>query len=165
MATKDHTLSDLLHLKMKALYDIEHQLIKALPLMAKAATDKSLKKVLTSHATETKVQAKRLEQAFKLLGKKASKIRVEAIRGMIDDAKWIMQNVSGPAALDAALVAATQYIEHYEMAGYISAVAWAQEIGEPRVASLLYQNLEQEIAADEALGVLAESRIDERANA
>lgn len=165
MAKKEHTLSDLLLLKMKALYDIEQQLIKALPKMAASATDKELKKGFKEHLTETKAQAKRLEQAFKLLGKKATKTKVEAIRGLIDDATWVMKNVNGSAALDAALIAAAQHVEHYEMAGYITAVAWAQEIGEAEIAQLLYQSLEEEIAADEKLGGLAESRIDERANA
>jgi ferritin-like metal-binding protein YciE len=159
-----HTLSDLLVIKLRSLYDIEQQLVEALPAMATAATDKELKAGFKKHLTETKNQVKRLKAAFKLLKEKPEAMKVDAIRGLVKDANWTIKNVKGPEALDAALIAAAQYIEHYEMAGYMSAIDWAQEAGHSDVAKLLEETLEEEVNADEALADLADSTVNRRAN-
>jgi ferritin-like metal-binding protein YciE len=116
-AKKNQDLGDLLVVKMQALYDVEQELVKALPAMAKNSTDPELKKGFEQHLEQTKGHVKRLERAFAILGVPAKKIKGEAIRGLVTDAKWVIQNVKGAQALDANLVAAGQYVEHYEMAG------------------------------------------------
>lgn len=159
-----HTLTDLLHIKLKALYDIEQQLVKTLPAMVEHSTDKELKKAFKTHLAETKIHVKRIEQAFKLLGKKPTKTKVEAIRGLIEDANWVIKNIHGPEAKDAALIATAAYIGHYEMAGYMSAIDWAVEMGELSVADLLRETISEEIQADELLAAIGEERLNKRAN-
>jgi ferritin-like metal-binding protein YciE len=160
---KLNTLNDLLVLKLKALYDIELQLTKALPKMAKAATDPDLKKGFEDHLKETKNQAVRLEKVFKILQVKPGKTKVEAIRGLVADTEWIVKEKPAKTALDAALIASASYVEHYEMAGYISASNWAETLGFPEVAMILRETLKEEENADVKLSMLAEKRIDEKA--
>jgi ferritin-like metal-binding protein YciE len=164
MPTKTTSLQDALHIKLKALYDIELQLIKALPKMAKAATDKELAAGFKEHLAETKNQAKRLEQAFKLLGKKPQKTKVEGIRGIIADAEWAVKNISGPEVLDTNLVAAASYVEHYEMAGYMVAAEWAQALGLDDIVTMLTETLDEEINAEEKLSFLASTKLVAQAN-
>jgi len=162
---QQQNLGDLLVTKLKALLDIETQITKALPKMAKNANDPELKKGFEKHLKQTQGHVKRLKQAFKLLGMKAQKITVDAIRGLIKDGEWVIKNVKGPEALDANLIAAAQYVEHYEMAGYGSAATWANELGYTEIADLLNQTLEEEKQTDEELTSLAESRVNEKAMA
>jgi ferritin-like metal-binding protein YciE len=150
--------------KRKALYDVENVILKSLPKMAKAASDKELKAGFLSHLAETKGQAERLEQAFKLLGEKPAKTKVEAIRGMVKDTEWLIQNVKEPTARDAGLLAGAQYVEHYEMAGYGSATEWARLMGHSEVQELLQMNLDEEIATDQALNALATKAVNIKAN-
>lgn len=157
------TLQDLLVLKLKALYDIETQLTKALPKMAAHANDPDLRLGFEHHLKETKEHARRLERAFRLLSVKPSATKVEAIRGLIADAEWIIKQKPGDAALDAMLVAAAGYVEHYEMAGYMSASMWAVRLGHHRVSELLRQTLDEEVKAATKLNVLSEKKIDRRA--
>lgn len=166
MPTKKITplfLHDLLYMKLQALYDTENELIKALPKMAKKSTNEKLADGFNEHLEETKGHATRLEEAFKILDKKPRKLSVEAIRGIIADAEWIIKNIDDLAARDAALIAAAQYAEHYEMAGYISAHSWAERLGFNDIAELLQQNLQEEQAASEKLETLAKEEIDEKA--
>jgi ferritin-like metal-binding protein YciE len=158
---KADNLKDLLVLKLKALYDVENQIIKALPKMAKKATNKSLKAGFEKHLKETKGQVNRLEKVFKLLGEKPRKTKVEAIRGLVKDGEWVMKNVKPAEALDANLVAAAQYVEHYEMAGYGTASEWASQLGEAEVVNLLEETLEEEKKTDQTLSTLAMSEINQ----
>lgn len=158
------TLHDLLIQKMRALYDVENNLIKALPTMAKNASNEDLVAGFEEHLEQTKEHVARLEKAFKLLKEKPQKLKGEAIQGLIADAEWVIKNVGGSAALDANLIAAAQYVEHYEIAGYGSALAWAREMGHDEVADLLEETLEEEKAADEKLNELATSGVNEAAN-
>ncbi len=157
---KTGNLKDLLVLKTKALYDIEQEIVKALPKMAKAAMNKKLKAGFKEHLAQTKEHVRRLESVFKLLGVKAGKTKVEAIRGLVKDGAWVIKNVKPEEARDANLVAAAQYVEHYEMAGYGSAREWAGELGEKEVAKLLEATLEEEKETDEKLNDLAMSEIN-----
>jgi ferritin-like metal-binding protein YciE len=161
---KEHTLHDLLIVKLQSLFDTENQLIKALPVMAKKATDPDLKKGFEKHAQQTKQHAARLEQAFKSLGVPAKKLPGDAIRGLIKDAQWVIKNVKGADALDANLIAAAQYVEHYEMAGYGSALAWAKLMELPEIGDLLEMTLQEEEETNEELSDLATSKINEEAN-
>jgi len=158
------TLHDLLILKLKALYDVETQLTKALPKMAKKADNEDLRIVFEEHLEETETQVERLEECFKLLGIKPAKTKVEAIRGMIADAEWVMKNVKDPQARDAAMIGAAQYVEHYEIAGYGTAAEWAELMDHADVKALLGETLEEEDAADEKLSDLAVGMINEMAN-
>lgn len=160
----DETLHGLLIMKLQCILDNETNIVKALPKMAKKATDKDLKEAFNHHLAETKEQIKRLEKAFSLLAMKPKKTKVEAIRGLISDADWVMKNVHDTAALDANLIAAAQYVEHYEMAGYGTASEWAKLMGHTEVQDLLEQNLAEEKEADKKLNELATSKINERAN-
>jgi len=159
---KLNTLNELLALKLKALLDIETQLVKALPKMAKAATDPDLKKGFERHLKETKVHAERLNKIFKIIEVKSGKTKVEAIRGMIKDVEWIIKKKPAKPALDAMLIAASSYVEHYEMAGYMTASNWAEMLGYSEVALILRETLKEEEAAADKLAGLAESKIDER---
>jgi ferritin-like metal-binding protein YciE len=158
------TLHNLLVTKLKSLSYVEEKITAALPKMAQAATDPDLKKGFEDHLKETQMQVKRLEQAFSLLGEAPAKLETEGIDGIIADGEWVIQNVKGPEALDAALIASASYVEHYEMAGYISAVEWAKLMGHKEAARLLKENLDEEKAVDEKMMGLALAKINEEAN-
>lgn len=160
---KIETLNDALVIKIKALYDIENQLLKALPKMAKNSTDPDLKQGFLDHLKETEGQVKRLEKVFKLLDLKPTKTKAEGIRGIIADAQWIIDEKPEKAVLDSMLIANASYVEHYEMAGYIAAASWATALGYTEIADLLDETLEEEQAAAEKLGALADDKIDAEA--
>ncbi len=151
---KKSNLKDLLIQKLNALYDIEQELVKAIPKMAKAAMNQDLKEALRNHLAETRTHVERLSQAYKLIGVKAKKLKVEAIRGMIRDGEWVIKHVKPSEALDSNLVRAAQYVEHYEMAGYMGAISWATTLGEKKIATLLESTLKEEQSSDHKLGEL-----------
>ncbi len=158
-------LEDLLILKLKALFDIESEIIKALPKMIKKAAHPGLKVAFTEHLKITKDQLVRLRKAFTKLGKKPQKTKGEGIRGIIDDTKWLMNENMPSEAMDASLIATAQYIEHYEIAGYGTAAAWADELRQHALADLLREILKEEKEADMrltrlALGVMNEEAMD-----
>jgi ferritin-like metal-binding protein YciE len=156
-------LYDLFLTKIKSLYDTENRLVKALAKLEKQADDSKLKDAFRTHLKETKGHVERLEKIFRMLDAKPQAAKVEGIRGIIKDGEWVIKNVQPEEALDANLIAAAQYAEHYEMAGYGSAKEWALLLGEAEAADLLSQTLEEEKAADEKLNTLAQSGINERA--
>lgn len=158
------SLHDLLILKLQALHDVEQQLTKALPTMAKRASSPELKEAFESHLQETKEQVRRLERAMKHLGVSPKTEKVAAIRGLVEDGSWVMKHVEDDAARDAALIAAAQYVERYETAGYGTAREWARLMGHTQVEELLSQSLEEEEAANQKLTELAESGINDEAN-
>ncbi len=167
MATKKvapMTLHDLLLNKLSVLSDVENQLIKALPKMAKAATDLELSAGFEGHLKQTREHARRLEQAFAILKQKPKKLRSEAIRGLVEDGAWVIKNVTGDEALDANLIAAAQYVEHYAIAGYGSALEWATEMGHEEVADLLQATLDEEKDTDKKLNDLARGKINAKVN-
>lgn len=151
-------------MKLKAIYDIEAELVKALPKMAEAATDPDLKDAFTHHLEETETQVERLDQVFELMGEEPDKIKVEAIRGLVDDAEWIMKNTEEGNATDLALVGAARHTEHYEMAGYAAAVEMAGLLDNDEAAELLTENMGEEEEAEaklEELGTTIASRLKE----
>jgi ferritin-like metal-binding protein YciE len=165
MAKKKYeNLHDLLLLKLHSLYDIETQLVTALPKMVKGASDRELKAAFDKHLGETETHVERLEEALMQLGEKSTKEKVEAIRGLVKDASWVLKSIKNDAARDALLIAAGQYVEHYEMAGYGAAREWADLMGHSEVTELLEATLAEEKAADEKLNELAEGGINSRAN-
>jgi ferritin-like metal-binding protein YciE len=154
-------LEDLLILKLKSLYDIEAEIVKALSKMAKKAYNADLKAAFLDHLEVSKGQVERLQKIFDILGRKPQKMQVEAIRGLVADIKWLMEEDMSPEALDAALVGAAQYVEHYEIAGYGTAQSWAEELGFEDVADLLHDTLKEEEDADKTLTSLAETILNE----
>lgn len=161
-ALKYSTLHELLILKLRVLHDVENQLKKALPKMEKAASDPKLKEAFASHLKETEAQEARIDEALELSGDMSrKKEKSEAIRGLIADAEWCITNIKDTRARDASLIAAAQYVEHYEMAGYGSACEWARLMGHDDIVDLLEESLKEEEAADKKLSLLAEGGINE----
>ena len=156
--------SDLFELELKDLYSAETQLTKALPKMAKAATNEDLKQAFEGHLEETRGQIERLEQIFKQL--KISVTRVEkckAMEGLIEEGSDLMDEGLEPDVLDAALICAAQKVEHYEIAGYGCARTFAQQLGHEDIADILQETLDEEGNADKKLTEIAESVVNEEA--
>lgn len=166
-STKDtqyETLHDLLVLKLQALYDAEQEIVMALPEMIKKASSSALRTTLELHLDETKEQVGRLEKALNLLEVPPKKMKSEAIAGLVKDAEWVLKNVSDAAARDAAIIAAAQYVEHYEIAGYGVACEWSDLMHHDEVSELLKKTLAEEVNADKKLTDLAEGGINAEAN-
>ncbi|GAA5505491.1 ferritin-like domain-containing protein [Novipirellula caenicola] len=159
-STEFDSLECLLIDQLQDLYDAENRLMDALPKMADAASSSKLKQAFQSHLEETKGQVNRLEQAFQLLEKSAKRKSCEAMKGLVKEGEEIINAKGDPAIKDAALIAAAQRVEHYEMAGYGSARNFAQRCGRPDVADLLQQTLQEEGDADKKLSQIAESSIN-----
>ena len=154
------TLHDLYIDELKDLYSAEHQLLKALPKMAKAASDSQLAKAFTGHLTETKGQVERLEKIFKKLDVSPRGKTCKAMEGLLEEGKEVMAEDADPTVMDAALIAAAQRVEHYEMAGYGCVRTFARLLGYEEAADLLQETLDEEGAADKKLTKLAETVIN-----
>ena len=165
MAKKPKLLSDLFHDTLKDVYFAENQILKTLPKMAKAAQAKDLKAAFVKHEKETRGQIKRLEQVFKIFGKKPQAKKCEAIMGITKEGAEIMTEYKGMPALDAGLAAAAQAVEHYEISRYGTLRTWAEELGLSDAATLLEATLKEEKATDKALTVLAKSVVNVEAEA
>jgi len=165
MAKKPKLLSDLFHDTLKDVYFAENRILKALPKMAKAAQSRDLKAAFVKHEKETRGQVKRLEQVFKIFGKKPQGKTCDAIVGITKEGTEIMTDYKGMPALDAGLAAAAQAVEHYEMSRYGTLRTWAEELGMPDAAALLEATLKEEKATDVALTALAKSVVNVEAEA
>jgi len=165
MAAKEKTLEDLFEDTLKDIYYAENKILKALPKMAKAAQSGELKAAFNKHFKETEGQVARLEKVFKLIGKAAKGKKCAAIEGIIEEGSEIMKEFKRTAALDAGLVSAAQAVEHYEIARYGTLKRWAEQLGLDEAVGLLNQTLDQEKNTDEALTELADSSINEWAQA
>jgi ferritin-like metal-binding protein YciE len=157
------TIDDLFVHTLRDIYYAENQITKALPKMISKASDAQLKAGFEKHLQETKGQINRLEQVFKLHGVEASGVTCPAIDGIIAEADEVAGEVDDNAVLDAALIAAAQAVEHYEISRYGTLVAWAKQLGRNDCASLLLQNLDEEKATDVKLTNMAEGRLNRRA--
>lgn len=157
------TMDDLFVHTLRDIYYAENQITKALPKMISKASDAQLKAGFEKHLQETKGQINRLEQVFKLHGVEASGVTCPAIDGIIAEADEVAGEVDDKAVLDAALIAAAQAVEHYEISRYGTLVAWAKQLGRNDCASLLLQNLDEEKATDVKLTNMAEGRLNRRA--
>lgn len=157
---KLETLRDLLIEQLSDIYDAEARITKALPKMAKAASSPDLKAAFEKHLTETEGQVARLDQVFELLGEKAKKKACKAMQGLIAEGEETIKEDAEPEVKDAALIAAAQRVEHYEMAAYGTVSAYAKQLKEKDVLKLLKETMAEEVATDEALSELAESTIN-----
>lgn len=157
------TMDDLFVHTLRDIYYAENQILKALPTMIEKATSDQLRAGFEQHLRETKGQIARLEQVFKLHGVSISGVNCPAIDGILAEADEIAGEVEDKAVLDAALVAAAQAVEHYEITRYGTLVAWAKQLGRNDCAALLQQNLEEEKATDVKLTAMAERSLNRRA--
>ncbi|WP_299815250.1 ferritin-like domain-containing protein [uncultured Roseibium sp.] len=155
------TLADAFEHTLQDIYYAEQQLTKAMPKLQEAANGKKLKDVIGDHLEETKTQVKTLEQVFKSLGKKASGEKCDAIEGLLKETDGIIAEASGTAK-NAALVAACQAVEHYEIARYGTLREWAKVLGHDEAHDLLTGILDQEKAANSKLTGLAVAAINEQ---
>ena len=150
------TLDDLFVHQLRDIYYAEKQIVQALPEMIEKATDAGLKRGFETHLAETKNHVKRVEQVFKMHGVEAKGIDCPAIDGIIEEADEIIADVEDKKVLDAALIAAAQAVEHYEITRYGTLIAWAKQLGRPDCASVLQQNHEEEKAPEAKRTSLAE---------
>jgi ferritin-like metal-binding protein YciE len=155
-----HTMDDLFAHTLRDMYYAEKQLVKALPEMVDKASDAQLKQAFQTHLGETKNHVMRLEQVFKMLGVQATGVDCPAIDGIIEEAEEISGEVDDKAVLNAALVAAAQAAEHYEISRYGTLVAWAKQLRRTDAERVLQQNLDEEKAADRKLTEIAEARLN-----
>ncbi len=157
------TLRDLLIDQLKDLHNAEAQLVKALPKVAKAATSDELREAILSHLEETRGQMDRLDQIFEMLDVKPGRKKCKAMEGLLAEGSEIVAEDAEPMVHDAAIIAAAQRIEHYEIAAYGCARTFATNLGEHAVADLLQQTLDEEAGADETLTQIAVSGINKAA--
>ena len=146
--------------ELKDLYSAEKQILQALPKMAKKATNAQLKKGFETHLEETRGQVERLDRIFELLGKSSRGKKCKGMEGLLEEGKEMMQEDMEPEVMDAALIAAAQKVEHYEIAGYGTVRTYAQLLGEDQHVKLLQQTLDEEGNTDKKLTQLAESSIN-----
>jgi ferritin-like metal-binding protein YciE len=162
--TKDiKTFDDLFVHTLKDIYYAENQIAKNLPDMIGKATDPTLKQGFETHLNETTTQIGRLEQVFKLHGVEVEGVDCPAIDGILKEASEVAGEVEDKQVLDAALIAAAQAVEHYEITRYGTLIAWAKQLGRNDCASLLEANLKEEKATDEKLNKLALSSVNRKA--
>jgi len=156
-------LEDLFTETLKDVYFAEKQILRALPKMAKEATTPELKEAFETHRDETEQQVERLNQIFEAMGRPARGKTCDAILGIIDEAKEFMDEFKGTDALDPALIASGQTVEHYEISRYGTLKTWANELGMKEAAQLLYETLREEIKTDQLLTRLATSSVNRKA--
>ena len=159
MAKEKH-LKELFHDTLKDLYFAEKKILGALPKMAKAAQSEQLKAAFEKHEGETEEQVARLEQVFKSIGETPKGKTCDAIMGILDEGKEVMDEYKDMPALDAGLLAAAQAVEHYEISRYGTLKCWASELGYDDAVKLLDATLNEEKKTDAALTKLAESEVN-----
>ena len=160
MPKKAKQLDELFHDTLKDIYFAEKKILTALPKMAKAAQSEDLKAAFTKHEGETEQQVDRLEKVFKSIGQTPKGKTCDAIMGLLDEGKEIMDEYKGTPALDAGLLAAAQAVEHYEISRYGTLKCWASELGYTDAVELLDATLNEEKKTDVALTRLAESEVN-----
>lgn len=154
------SLHDLFVDELKDLYSAEHQILKALPKMIKAASSPELGAAFEEHNEVTKEQVQRLEKIFKMLKTSPKGKKCKAMEGLLEEGKELMSEDADPTVMDAGLIAAAQRVEHYEMAGYGCVRTYANLLGHKEIADLLQETLDEEGEADKALTDLAETIIN-----
>ena len=156
-------LDDLFLHTLQDVYYAEKTIVKSMPKMSKKVTSPELKKAFDKHLEETKGQVTRLETVFEMLGKKAKAEKCPAIEGIVKEAEELMEEIEDPETLDAALLAAAQAVEHYEIARYGTLVSWAGTLKHTDVIEHLQATLDEEKKTDVALSKLGESKLNKKA--
>lgn len=160
---EEKTLDDLFLDTLRDIYYAEKQIVKALPKMARAAESPELKAGFEQHLEESEIHIDRLERVFEIVGKAARGKTCDAILGILEEGKSIMDEFKGTQALDAGLISAAQAVEHYEIARYGTLRAWAEQLGMSDAARLLGQTLAEEEATDQKLSKLGTGEANRRA--
>jgi ferritin-like metal-binding protein YciE len=160
MASKMATLEDLYTDLLKDLYSAEKQIVKALPKLAKNAQSPDLQRAFQEHLRQTEGQVQRIERIFTELGGSPRGKKCVGMEGLIEEGNELLQEDVEPDVLDAGLIAAAQKVEHYEIASYGTARAWAERLGYDKAARLLQETLEEESMANEKLTRIAESHVN-----
>lgn len=159
----ENDLRELLLDELSDLYSAEKQLTKALPKMHKAAQSEELKTAIESHLAETEGHVTRLDGVFRSLGEKNKRKTCAAMEGLVEEASELLQEQKGKSSLDAAIIAAAQKVEHYEIASYGTVRAWAEQLGHEEAVKLLNETLDEEGAANQKLTEIAQSLANEAA--
>jgi ferritin-like metal-binding protein YciE len=154
------TLRDLYIDELKDLYSAEKQLVRALPKMAKNASNEQLREAFETHLAETEGHVERLEKIFESLESSPRGKKCVGMEGLIEEANELLEEDAEEEVVDAGLISKAQHVEHYEMAGYGTVRTWAQILGEERHAQLLQQTLDEEENADRILSQIAESTVN-----
>jgi ferritin-like metal-binding protein YciE len=157
------TFDELFSHGLRDMYYAEQQIVEALPKMIDNAVNRDLRNGLQKHLVETRGQIKRLEQVFSMRGEEPEGTRCVAIVGLLDEGNAVMGNIDNESVMDAAIIAAAQAVEHYEITRYGALIAWAQEMGRAEVGRVLKATLDEEKATDKKLTMLAEGRVNPRA--
>src|SRR6202030_2046805 len=165
MAKHEKNLRELFHDTLKDIYFAEKKILTALPKMAKAAHSEELREAFQKHESETEDHVQRLDQVFAELDEAPRGKTCDAIVGIIEEGQEIMKEYKGSPALDAGLLAAAQAVEHYEISRYGTLKTWAQELGLDESSKLLEATLAEEKETDETLTELAESSVNQHAEA
>jgi len=155
-SNKVKTGGDMLELKLRELYDLESQVVKALGKLAKKANDEELRAGFEQHQQETQEQIIRLEQVFKILDTKPRKVKLEGIRGILNDGESMLSRDTSEEVHDVLMATAARKVEHYEMACYLAAGELASQLGHTEIEELLQESLAEEAAADKQLSHVAE---------
>jgi ferritin-like metal-binding protein YciE len=158
-------LATLLTEELKDLYSAEKQILKALPKIVRATTTDTLRGALEDHLEETEGHVERLEEIFEYLDMKPGRKKCKGMEGLLEEGEEHFAEQEEGALRDAAIIAAAQRVEHYEIAAYGTALAYARELGIDEAANLLEATLEEERGADERLSEIAESEVNEEAAA
>ncbi|MFZ4262110.1 ferritin-like domain-containing protein [Sphingobacterium sp. HJSM2_6] len=156
-------LQDLFEDGLKDIYWAEKELVKALPKMEKNATSKELKAAIQSHLEETKEHVSRLEDVFKSIGEKAEAEKCDAMAGLLEEGEGIMEETEVGSVRDAGIIAASQKVEHYEIATYGTLAAFAKVLGHKEALKILLKTLKEEKACDEKLTSLADTNLNSKA--
>ena len=163
MPAKTKQLDELFHDTLKDIYYAEKKILAALPKMVKAAQNEELAAAFEKHRAETEGQIERLEEIFGEIEEKPQGKKCDAIEGILEEGKEIMQDYKGSPALDAGLLAAAQAVEHYEISRYGALKTWAEKLGLETAVNLLDATLEEEEATDETLTEIAKTAVNAEA--
>jgi ferritin-like metal-binding protein YciE len=157
---KLESLHDLYLSELRDLYSAEDQILKALPKMIEKAQSAELRNALESHLEETRGHVSRLEQVFEMHGEEAKKQKCKGMQGVLEEGDEMVGKDAPPAVRDAAIISACQRVEHYEIAAYGTVRTYAEQMGQQRAAAVLQETLDEELAADETLTEIANSRVN-----
>ncbi|MCI5075318.1 DUF892 family protein [Oricola sp.] len=156
-------LSDLFEHTLQDVFFAENFIHKNLPTMIEKSSNPSLKKLFKDHLAETEGQIERLKKVFEAIGKKPEGEECPAIEGIVKEAEELIDEIKDAETLDAALIAAAQAVEHYEITRYGTLLTWAKLLGHDEAISLLRDNIEEEKSADSKLTRLAEDKLNKKA--
>jgi ferritin-like metal-binding protein YciE len=157
----NRTLKNLFLEELEDMYDAEHRIVKSLPILIEAATCEDLKSALETHMQETEEQIRKLESVFNSFGEKARRGKCQAVTGLLEEAQALIKKNTRSTAINAAIIAAAQKVEHCEIASYGCLKAWAAILGYVKAVSAVEEILDQEKEADLALSELAAAKNEE----